>query len=284
MRRSPLWMRRLSGFTWSSAFGRACVTSARLPRRLFSPSAFLRSCRAWTRTPTKPQFNLDLVSLHAALTLLSYGAFGLSSVAAVMYLTQEHDLKFHKLRAVFSLMPPMDRLEKIINRTALGRFYSADRRAGLYPAAAQRPARGAPGGRSESHLVGAGLGALPGAAGHARAIQPIGPPFCLGRGRDFCLCPADFLGHQSVVARAPILITHHAIRRHRIKPSLLARHGAGAVCLSRGGHSRRAGKAAPDRASSPRRSFFPPATGWKSTRPPNCPSAEAMQELRQFLT
>ncbi len=65
---------------------------------------------------TKPQFNLDLVSLHAALSLLSYGAFGLSSVAAIMYLTQEHDLKFHKLRAVFSLMPPMDRLEKIINR------------------------------------------------------------------------------------------------------------------------------------------------------------------------
>ena len=64
----------------------------------------------------KPQFNIDLVSLHAALTLLSYGAFGLSSIAAVMYLTQEHDLKFHKLRAVSSLIPPMDRLEKIINR------------------------------------------------------------------------------------------------------------------------------------------------------------------------
>ena len=64
----------------------------------------------------KPQFNLDFVSLHAALTLLSYGAFGLSSVAAVMYLTQEHDLKFHKLRAVFSMIPPMDRLEKIISR------------------------------------------------------------------------------------------------------------------------------------------------------------------------
>ena len=64
----------------------------------------------------KPQFNMDLVSLHAALTLLSYGAFGLSSVAAVMYLTQEHNLKFHKLRAVFSLLPPMDRLEKIITR------------------------------------------------------------------------------------------------------------------------------------------------------------------------
>jgi hypothetical protein len=31
----------------------------------------------------------DLVSLHAALTPLSYGAFGLSSVAGVMCLTQE---------------------------------------------------------------------------------------------------------------------------------------------------------------------------------------------------
>lgn len=74
-----------------------------------------------THTP-KPQFNLDLVSLHAALTLLSYGAFGLSSIAAIMYLTQEHDLKFHKLRAVFSLMPPMDRLERIISRTLWAGF------------------------------------------------------------------------------------------------------------------------------------------------------------------
>ena len=65
----------------------------------------------------KPQFNLDLVSLHAAFTLLSYGAFGLSFIAGIMYLTQERDLKFHKLRAVLSLLPPMDRLEKIINRS-----------------------------------------------------------------------------------------------------------------------------------------------------------------------
>jgi ABC-type uncharacterized transport system permease subunit len=64
----------------------------------------------------KPQFNIDLVSLHAALSLLSYGAFGLSSVAAIMYLTQERDLKSHKLRAVFSLIPPMDRLEKITSQ------------------------------------------------------------------------------------------------------------------------------------------------------------------------
>jgi ABC-type uncharacterized transport system permease subunit len=64
----------------------------------------------------QPQFRNGMVSLHAALTLLSYGAFGLSSVAALMYLTVEHDLKFHKLRAVFSLLPPMDRLEKTTSR------------------------------------------------------------------------------------------------------------------------------------------------------------------------
>jgi ABC-type uncharacterized transport system permease subunit len=69
-----------------------------------------------TEYGAKPQFGNGLVSLHAALTLLSYGAFGLSSVAAAMYLTQEHDLKFHKLRAVFSLMPPIDRLEVITSR------------------------------------------------------------------------------------------------------------------------------------------------------------------------
>jgi len=62
-----------------------------------------------------PEFRNGLVSLHAALILLSYGAFGLSSVAAMMYLTQEHDLKFHKLRALLALLPPIDRLEKITN-------------------------------------------------------------------------------------------------------------------------------------------------------------------------
>ncbi len=50
-------------------------------------------------------------SLHAALILLSYGAFGLGSAAAVMYLTQEHDLRHRKARAVLSWMPPLERLE-----------------------------------------------------------------------------------------------------------------------------------------------------------------------------
>jgi len=61
-------------------------------------------------------------SLHAALLSLAYGAFGLSSVAALMYLTQERNLKFHKLTAVFSLMPPIQRLEAIVGRLLLAGF------------------------------------------------------------------------------------------------------------------------------------------------------------------
>ena len=33
-----------------------------------------------------------------------------------MYLTQEHNLKFHKLRAIFSLLPPIQRLEAVGQR------------------------------------------------------------------------------------------------------------------------------------------------------------------------
>jgi ABC-type transport system involved in cytochrome c biogenesis permease subunit len=55
-------------------------------------------------------------SVHAALLSLAYGAFGLSSIAAVMYLTQERNLKLHKLQAVFSLLPPIQRLEAVVGR------------------------------------------------------------------------------------------------------------------------------------------------------------------------
>jgi ABC-type uncharacterized transport system permease subunit len=63
----------------------------------------------------QPNFSNGLTSLHAALILLAIGAFGLSAVAALMFLTQEHDLKFHKLRAIFSLLPSIQRLERVMN-------------------------------------------------------------------------------------------------------------------------------------------------------------------------
>jgi ABC-type transport system involved in cytochrome c biogenesis permease subunit len=70
----------------------------------------------------KSEFIDGWSSLHAALILLAYGAFGLSSIAGLMYLTQEHDLKFHKLRAVLSLLPPIERLERTIGRLLIGGF------------------------------------------------------------------------------------------------------------------------------------------------------------------
>jgi len=70
----------------------------------------------------KPEFKNGWVSLHAAVILLSYGAFGFAFVAGIMYLSQEHDLKFHKMRAVVSLMPSIQRLELVIGRLLLAGF------------------------------------------------------------------------------------------------------------------------------------------------------------------
>src|SRR5579862_6531188 len=61
-------------------------------------------------------------SIHAALMALSYGAFGLSCIAALMYLTQEHNLKLHKLKAIFTLLPSIQRLEYVASRLLLCGF------------------------------------------------------------------------------------------------------------------------------------------------------------------
>ena len=71
---------------------------------------------------THPELAPAWTSVHAALMALSYGAFGLSSVAAVMYLTQEHNLKLHKLQAIFSLLPPIQRLELAVARLLVAGF------------------------------------------------------------------------------------------------------------------------------------------------------------------
>ncbi len=71
---------------------------------------------------TLSKFPVFWTSLHAALMSLSYGAFGLGSVAALMYLTQERNLKYHKLQAIFSLMPPIQRLEVAVGRLLVTGF------------------------------------------------------------------------------------------------------------------------------------------------------------------
>lgn len=70
----------------------------------------------------KPEFANAGISLHASLVLLAYGAFGLAAVAGVMFLTQEHNLKFHKLQAVLSLFPPIQRLELAATRLVIAGF------------------------------------------------------------------------------------------------------------------------------------------------------------------
>lgn len=70
----------------------------------------------------RPEVPSALTSAHASLMALAYGAFGLSAVSAIMYLTQERNLKFHKLQAVFSLMPPIQRLEAVASRLMVAGF------------------------------------------------------------------------------------------------------------------------------------------------------------------
>jgi ABC-type uncharacterized transport system permease subunit len=70
----------------------------------------------------RSEFTDGWSSLHAALILLAYGAFGLSSVAGLMYLTQERDLKVHKLRALLSLLPPIAKLERTMGRLLIAGF------------------------------------------------------------------------------------------------------------------------------------------------------------------
>ncbi len=88
---------------------------------LFAISVFAL-IRALDMQSPKPEIAGPLRSLHAALILLSCGAFGLSAVAGIMYVTQERNLKFNKLRAFASLMPPIQRLEWVVGAMLVAAF------------------------------------------------------------------------------------------------------------------------------------------------------------------
>jgi ABC-type uncharacterized transport system permease subunit len=114
------------------ALGLACLIYSLLPRFKFL-AAFtapvLFTVGIFALMPSldpphgpKPDFSNWLRSLHAATILQSYGAFGLAAVAAAMFLMQQHDLKFHKLRALLSLLPSIQRLELITLRLTLVGF------------------------------------------------------------------------------------------------------------------------------------------------------------------
>lgn len=89
---------------------------------LFAMGVFALMPRLDAAPGARPEVPVVWISLHAAMLALSYGAFGLSSVAALMYLVQERNLKFHKMQAIFSLMPPIQRLEAVVGRLLLAGF------------------------------------------------------------------------------------------------------------------------------------------------------------------
>jgi ABC-type uncharacterized transport system permease subunit len=56
------------------------------------------------------------VETHAALSIIAYGAFGLSSVAGIMYLIQERQLKSKKATSLLYNLPPINDLAAAIGR------------------------------------------------------------------------------------------------------------------------------------------------------------------------
>lgn len=107
----------------------ACLAIGAMPRLRFitayaAPVLFVIGVFALMPSLDKPDKQLvyGLASLHAALILLAYGAFGLSCVAGIMYLNQDHDLKLKKMWVVLSRLPPIDKLEVIIVRLLITGF------------------------------------------------------------------------------------------------------------------------------------------------------------------
>lgn len=86
-----------------------------------SPLAFLIQAAALL-TPSARMAPVPRVShgfwteLHAALSLMAYGAFGLACVAGIMFLIEDRRLKRHRrLDGVLSLLPPIHHLSRAIH-------------------------------------------------------------------------------------------------------------------------------------------------------------------------
>lgn len=67
-------------------------------------------------------FKSPSLGMHAALSLVAYGAFALAFITGLMYLVQEHQLKTHKLYPLFHRLPPIESLDVINYRLLLGGF------------------------------------------------------------------------------------------------------------------------------------------------------------------
>src|SRR4030095_9721478 len=74
-----------------------------------------------TATRVKPPPN-PWLELHAAVSVVAYGAFALAGVAGVMYLLQERQLKTHHIHSIFSHLPPLHDLAVANRRLVFAGF------------------------------------------------------------------------------------------------------------------------------------------------------------------
>ena len=85
-----------------------------------SPLAFLFQVAALLLvkdTPVKAKMPPNgWLELHAAISVVAYGAFALACVAGVMYLAQERQLKSHNIHSIFYHLPPIRDLSVANNR------------------------------------------------------------------------------------------------------------------------------------------------------------------------
>ncbi len=70
-----------------------------------------------------PRHNLPpqdpLIEMHAATSVIAYGAFGLACVAGIMYFLQDRMLKTRRILPIFYKLPPVIQLTKVIVRLLL---------------------------------------------------------------------------------------------------------------------------------------------------------------------
>jgi HemX protein len=62
------------------------------------------------------------LELHAAVSIVAYGAFALAGIAGVMYLVQERQIKSHHLTSIFHALPPIHDLAVANRRLILVGF------------------------------------------------------------------------------------------------------------------------------------------------------------------
>ena len=153
-------------------------------------------------TAPSPIFVNGWSSLHAALDPALLRRFWPRLRGRMMFLTQEHDLKFHKLRAILSRLPPIQRLEKVASGLVIAGFVLLTAGLSIYPMLDAAKAW------CYSNMIPRLIpsfsgpfssGALPVLAGHALAWTRR-TAFRLGRAGQFRFYSPDLLGIHPVVA------------------------------------------------------------------------------------